>query len=845
MIRRLLLKVVRRRRLEQELKAELAFHQEMAAAGNNSSPFGNRALIFEQALDVWRFNHAENLWRDFVYALRTLRKSPGFVATALLSLSLGIGLNTAIFSLAVEFLLSQPSVRDAKSLVYVRQGGNSHVLPQTIEDLRRSGLFEDVVGEHDETFINFDNGAETKQIFAAQATQNLFSVLGIPVQLGRGWRQSDPKEVVVLHPHFWHTRLHGDPRIVGKAIRLDGGLYTVLGVLPDDYRSLTGYGFSPDVLMPAYLDGTILAAYARLKPGMTIGQVNAAMAALGHHLHREFPARYDLQQPLNASPVGGIARLQLDRQALTIGVFFLILLVGVGLVLLVACANVAGLLLARASVRRQEIAIRLALGASRLRLLQQLMMESFVLSVVGAALAFFFALTAAKGAAAISLPVPVPIRLHIEMNWRIVSYAALLAIASSIACGLAPALLSLRESLSQRMQRERKLRLRRAMVIGQIALSSIVLTTAALFLQNLLRTKSINPGFDVHHTVRAEVFLPPHRYTDGHTINPYVNRALQGLLTIPGIDGAAAARIVPFTDATNFGVTLVFHDSGEKKHAAFNWNAVTPDYFRVMEIPLLRGRTFGGQDQGASKVVVVNEEFVQRYLPRREPLGQTFIWTDEKTPYRIVGVVKATKNMTMGENPRAQLYEPLAQIVNDRPRIQFVVRSVIPPAAELKAVQQMLRRTEPASGIEVETMFRAIGFAFLPSQVGAFLMGSIGALGLLLVMIGLYGLLAYSVAHRRREIGIRVAIGASPRNVSALVLREFTLMLVAGVVIGVVISLFVTRPIGLFLVPGLSSSDPASFAVAVVVLVMTAALAVLGPVRRALSLDPIRCLRYE
>lgn len=845
MIRRLLLKMLRRRRLEEELKAELAFHQEMAAAGNNSTTFGNQAVILEQGLDVWRFNRTENLWRDLVYAVRTLRKSPGFVATALLSLSLGIGLNTAIFSLAVEFLLSQPSVRDAKSLVYVRQGGNSHVFPQTIDDLRRSGLFEDVVGENDQTLINFDNGAETKQIFAVQATRNFFAVLGVPVQLGRGWNESDPKEVVVLHPHFWRARLGGDPSVVGKAIRLDGRLYTVLGVLPDDYRSLTGYGYSPDILVPSYVDGTILAAYARLKPGMTIGQVNAATAALGERLHSEFPDRYELHQRLNATPVSGMARLQLEKQALTIGLFFLILLAGVGLVLLVACINVAGLLLARASARRQEIAIRLALGASRMRLLQQLMMESFLLSIAGAAMAFFFALVAAKGVAAISLPVPVPIRLHIQMDWRIVSYAALLAIASSISCGLMPALLSLKESLSEGVRRERKLRLRRVLVVGQIALSFIVLTTAALFVQNLLRTNAINPGFDVRHTVRAEVLLPVHRYTNGQTISPYVNRALDGLRSIPGVEGAAAARIIPFNDASNFGVTLAFTDSGEKEHAEFNWNAVTPDYFRVMQIPLLRGRAFGAQDKGVSKIVIVNDEFVRRYSDGREPLGRTFAWRDEKTPYRIVGVVKATKNMTMGENPRAQLYEPLAQIVNDQPRIQFVVRSVVPPAGELEAVQQTLRRIEPAAGIEAETMFRAIGFAFLPSQVGAFLMGSIGALGLLLVMIGLYGVLAYSVARRRKEIGIRVAIGASPRSVSALVLREFALMLVLGVVIGVTISLFVTRPLTLFLVPGLSSSDPASFALAVAVLGLTSAVAVLGPVRRALSLEPLQCLRYE
>jgi putative ABC transport system permease protein len=845
MMRRLFLKLFRRRRLQQDLEAELAFHREMSAAGGNPIPLGNAGVIKEQAFDLWRFNAVENFWRDLVYAARALGRSPGFMLTALLSLALGIGVNTAMFSLAVEFLLSEPSVRDAKSLVYVRQGGNSHMLPAVIDQLRRSGVFEEVAGENEETFINFNNGLETRRVFAVQATGNFFTALGVPVAQGRGWNETDASEVAVLHPHFWRTRLGGDPAIVGKTIHLDGRRYTVLGILPDNYRSLIGYGYSPDVFVPQYIEGTILAAYARLKPGMTLGQLNAAMPALGQRLDREFPSRYESNKELQATPVSGMARIQKEREALTVSLFFVILLVIVGLVLVIACVNVAGLLLARASTRRQEIAIRLALGASRGRLLQQLLAESLLLSLAGAALGFLFALGAAKAAAAIPLPVPVPIRLQIEPDWRVASYAALMAILSAIASGLMPAWQSLKESLSAGMRRDRKLRIRRVLVIAQIAVSFIVLTTAALFLQNLVRTTSLSPGFNIRQTIRAEVYLPPRVYKDSRAINTYVNRALAQLRGIPGIEGAAAARIIPFTDATNFGTDLTFPDNGGKRHAQFNWNAVTPDFFRVMDIAVLKGRPFAAQDNGGPRVVIVNQEFVKRYIGSREPIGTAFLWQEDKTPYQIVGVVRGTKNMTIGEDGRAQLYEPLAQIENDRPRIQFVTRSATPPATQLTAVRQALRRAEPAAGLEVETMFSAIGFAFLPSQVGAVLMGSIGALGLFLAIIGLYGVLAYSVARRTREIGIRIAIGASPGDVSGMMVREFARLLVTGIGIGLVVALFVTRPLSMFLVPGLSASDPATFAVVIAVLGVTGALAALGPVRRALDVDPLQCLRYE
>jgi len=845
-MRRLLLKLFRRRTLQADLEAELAFHREMAQAHGNPIRLGNTAVIKEHAFDLWRFNAIENIWRDLHYGVRSLGRSPGFVLGALLSLGLGIGVNAAMFSIAVEFLLSQPSVADARSWVAVRLAGNSHSKPEVIEFLRKSGVFQEVAGENFETFINWNDGRETRRIFSVQTTRNYFTALGVPVAYGRGFTDGDSGDVVVLHYHFWQKHFNGDPSAVGRAINLDGRSYTVLGVLPQSHRTLLGYGLSPDVYLPRYLNDTILQIYARLKPGMSLGEARAALQVLAERLDQAMPERFKYENGLRVIPLAGFARLKQDQEGLVIGLFFVALLALVALVFLIACVNVAGLLLVRASNRRHEIAIRLSLGASRGRLLQQLLAESLLLSLSGAGVGFALAQLVARLLASIQLPIPVPIHLQIEPDWRVVAYAAVLGVAATVVCGLLPAWQSVKDSLASSLHRgERRLWMRRSLVIVQIAVSVVVLVTGSLFLRNLLLAHATSPGFDVRQTLRAEVHLPPVQYRDKARLNAYFGEALRQLQVLPGIEAAAAARIIPFTDNTHFRSDLTFTRTGRKENARFNWNAVSPDFFRAMDIPLLAGRAFSAADRDGARVVVVNKTFVDRFLQGGNAIGATFLWGEGQTLHQIVGVVAGTKSLTIGEADEPQLYQPLAQIDNDRPRIQFVLRSATPPVTQLAAVRLALRHLEPGAGVEVETLYSSIGLAFLPSQVGAVLMGGVGILGLLLAAIGLYGVTAYSVASRTREIGVRIAIGATRASIANLVLTESAKLLVTGSAAGLLVALFVTRPLAVFFVPGLGPGDPWSFAAVVAVLTATGIVATLGPVRRAIRVDPVTSLRYE
>ncbi|HEY6344233.1 MAG TPA: ABC transporter permease [Bryobacteraceae bacterium] len=849
-MRRLFLKLVRRRNLHRDLEAEMEFHREMASVHGNAVPLGRISSLKEQSADLWRFAFLENLWRDIVYGVRGLRKNPALVFGAAVSLTLGIGANLALFSLAVEFLLSEPSVRDAHSVMSLRLGGNSNASHQVFEFLQASGIFADLVGDEPESFVNWNDGSETRPIFATFVTKNYFTSLGIPIAYGRGIEPRDSDEVVVFDYRFWRKNFNGDPDLIGRAINLEGKAYIVVGVLPASFRSLQGFGYSPDVYVPRYLDDTTLQMYARLKPGMTRDQTLPALRAVAARIDSVFPAPYKYTANISVRPLTTIEGMIDDPQGLTIGLFFALLLVVAGLVLLIACINVASLLLARASARRREIAVRLSLGAGRGRLLQQLLVESLLLCILGTGGGLILARAITASLERLQLPIPIPIHLRIDLDWRAAIYAAILTVAATVACGLLPAWQATKESIAPSLVRDRKMRLRRALVTGQVALSLVVLASGFLFLRNLFRASQISPGFDLRHTIRARVNLPAREYKEFKQVDSYARRGVRELEAMPGVDSAAAAFILPFNDNIMFVSAIKFPNAAEQQFVRYHWNVVTPDYFRAMGIPLLKGRSFLATDREGAKVVIVNRAFAESYLGGREPIGCIFtqggFGGKMGVPLRIVGVVEGTKNETLGEGDLPQMYQPISQIENgDRRKLEFVVRSAIPPLEQLGAVRETLRRVEPNAGLEVSTLYSSIGFAILPSQVGAVLMGAIGLLGLVLASVGLYGIMAYSIARRTQEIGIRMALGAGRSAISKMVLGDAARLVLTGSAIGLAIAWFATQPLARFLVPGLKPGDPLGFVVVIAVLAATGLVASWGPLRRALSIDPASSLRYE
>lgn len=378
--------------------------------------------------------------------------------------------------------------------------------------------------------------------------------------------------------------------------------------------------------------------------------------------------------------------------------------------------------------------------------------------------------------------------------------------------------------------------------------SGNMLSTGFLFVRNLLRSSALSPGFDTRQTVCSQINLPPSDYKDPKRIAAYAELGVHELTTLPGITAAAAARIIPFTDSNTRRSALRF-SGGESVTARFNWNAVTGGYFEALSIPMAAGRTFQPSDTGTpERPVIVSTGFVNRYLNRQTTaaVGRTFAWGDNKTHvYRIIGVASNTKNMTLGEQDGPQIYEYLPNIDEARPRSQFVAKSSIAPALQLKAVNDALRRVEPNAGLETQTMFSSIGFAFLPSQIGAAVLGSMGLLGLLLAMIGLYGVMTYTVALRTPEIGVRMAIGAPKSAIFKLAFSDAGKMVALGTAIGLTVALVATRPLASFLVQGLPPHDPVTFIAVLVVFVITAGLASWGPARRATSIDPMSCLRHD
>ena len=855
-----------RSRFQADLADEMQFHIESRAdeLESNGVPrseallrarreFGSRLKAAEDTSGAWQMQWLEDLAADLRYAGRAFRRNPGFALTAISCLALGIGANTTIFNITTGFLFSQPSCRDNASLIAIWEGGKMRSSFADFQFLRNAQVFAGMAGINPEREVNWRDGDRTSRFYAGTVTDDFFGTLGVPFLLGRGIAPGETN-TAVLSNQVWRGTFAGDPAILGRKLILEGRVYTVAGVLPADHRSVVGFGISPDIYIPAAGDDDNVQFYARMPKGMTLPVARARLLSLFAQLDRIHPNE-GRQRTDRQTRVTGVTGLDLLQQAMpgVVVAFFAMLLVVAGLVLLIACTNVASLLLARASSRSQELAIRLSLGASRRRIVRHLLAESLLLSVLGSVAGLAIDMACAKGIDSLALPVPLPIHLVVSPDWRLLWYALCIVFVSAALCGLLPALKAVRKDVSHALKQEerqtaRSWNLRSVLVGGQLAVSIVLLTTGFLFVHNLLRATSMNPGFDVHHTIWAYMRLVPEKYSAaGQTKQmSLVRSALERLRALPGVEAAAITRRVPLNDYCAIGTELRTDVSPTPIHLQYECNSVGPDYFRTIGIPILRGREFSTADRtGSQPVAIVNETFARTVFGKTDPVGHTIAmdFANDK-PKLIVGVAKDSRYFTLGERQRLAVYEPyfsLGEPIN----LHFLVRTAGSPAACVKSITDALGSLDATAAIEAKPMRRALGLALLPSQAGAVMLGAMGILGLMLAAIGLYGVLLFSVSRRTREIGLRVALGATPPDVLRIVGRQSLVLVGGGMLAGLALAFFVMQPLATFLVPGLSTVDPTAVFAVIGVLAATALLASLAPAVRALRVDPMTALRYE
>jgi predicted permease len=876
-LRRRVTALVRGRDLDRDLDRELRAHinqqiDEGLAAGLAPDEarlaavraFGPVSAIEEACRDTRRVTPVHNIIRDVRYAGRTLLRHPVLLCMAASSIGLGVGANLTIFSLANELLLSPPTAFEAERLVYVRTGNGSHVSYPGWRGLNDSGALAGIAGYSVEEGVNWRGTDVSVTIMPLVVTANFFDVVGVPMALGRGFtaREAaaarDPR-LVVLSDRFWRRQLGGDPSVVGRPLAFNGDSYTVIGVLAAGVRSLPGYGLAPDVYLPISRRLAPKLDDARTPAVQLIGRlhdgqgVDAGRAALSTVVQRIATSSGDQEfRTITVfSPVGGVSQVK-EFQA--VGAFFLVLLVVTGLVLAIACANVAGLLLARGTTRRRELALRVALGASRSRLVQQLLTEGFVLALAGTLAGLALTAAVAFVMPRLSLPLPIPLDVRLAFDHRLVGVAFGLVLLSTMLCSLMPALNATRPAVVSALKQEepryvhRRLTLRGLLVTGQVAVTALLLVVTVVFLRNLTMTRSLDPGFDTEQIVVAQLTFVEGR--QGPLDAPTVERIVERVRALPGVASAAFAEGVPLTlfSGSRVGTAILLDGADAPVHVEYDANRVGPGYFAAMGIPRLRGRDFQASDRaGAPPVAIVNQAFAERYFPGRDPLGLRLQWEERagSPSAEIVGVVANSKYRTLGEGRDAAVYTPYLQQRDVERMVHVLAGTAVPPGALAAAVRDVILQTDDSVAVTVQPMSSALGFAFLPSRIGAVLFGIMGLLGTLLAMVGLYGVMSFGVARRTTEIGIRMALGASSRAVLAMVLKETAVLVGAGLAMGLGLATLLAQPLAAFVVADLSPGDPLHFAGTALLIVLVSLAASWSPARRAIRIEPAAALRSD
>jgi predicted permease len=828
-----------------------------------------------------------SFWRDLRHAFRFLRLSPGFTLVAVLTLALGIGANTAIFQLIDSIRLRTIPVKNPQELGTIRiadrhwgSGQFSSQYSQLTfamwEQIRkRQEGFAEIAAWSDQRF-NLATGGEVRKAKGIRVSGDFFHVLGIEPILGRLLGPEDDRpgcgaSAANISYAFWQRNFAGDPSVVGKQLTLDGNSFQVIGVTPPGFNGIS-IGDTYDVAVPVCVEPILnprnnrltlrhawwLASIGRLKPGWTIARANAQMLAVTPAILQEtIPPVYDaegtkkyLEYKLGAfSASTGFSELRADSET------SLWLLLGItGLVLLIACANLANLMLARTSARERQITIRRALGASRWRMVRELLSESLLLAVGGSICGLFLAFAISRMLVAFISTQQNQIFLDLGMDWRVLAFTTALAALTTVSFGLAPALRATRAEPAMLLQsgsrgttggRER-FSLRRILIVSQVGLSVVLLTGALLFVRSLRNLTTLNVGFQqtgilVTSVDFGRLHIPEERYTE------YKRDLVKRVQAIPGVESAAHAMLVPFGGSTwNDNVI----NEGSDQNAGVAWeNFLGPGYFKTVGTPLLAGRDFDDRDTATSaKVAIVNQAFARKILKVADPLGKRFrIHEAPGKPrplYEIVGVTADNKFQDMHEEFLPFMYFPSTQEEKPSPEDQILIRSSLPLTSLISSMKETIADVNPGIDLEFMVFKTRIQNSLLQDQLMATLSGFFGFLAALLAAIGLYGVMSYMVIQRTKEIGIRMAIGAERGHVLRMILREATVLTVAGLVIGTGLSLGAAQAAKSLLF-GLKPRDPLTLVMAVVTLSAVAALASFLPAYRASKLDPLTALRYE
>ena len=827
--------------------------------------------------------------RDIRFGFRSLLKHPGFTAIAVITLALGVGANSTIFSVVNATLMRSLPVSHPENLVYVFNGNPGSVFsyPDYAEMRDQNHVFDGLIAWGGIT-ASLNSNDQTDLVNGAVVTGNYFQILGVGAEKGRVINPEDDQTpgahpVAVISHGLWQRRFGGDQNVVGRQLLLNGHNFTIIGVTPPGFSGAQ-MGVVRDLYVPMMMQAVVrppragysgemdpdllrrrsnrwLYSVGKLKPGVSIEQAQADLALIAKQQENAYPET----NRNRGVKVLALSRSDDPEQQRQLGSVATLLMSVVGLVLLIACANVANLLLARGSARRKEIAIRLAIGASRWRIVRQLLTESVLLATLGGILALLIAWWATATLRALPPPAgALPLTPQFSIDLPVLLFTMGLALLAGIVFGLAPALRISRPAIVPALKDESRtvtdrkayFNLRNLLVVAQIGLSVVLLIAAGLFLSSLRHAQAIDPGFDAEKIVTVPLNINLLRYTKPQG-REFYRQAVERVESIPGVESASVARIVALGGGASVrslaiegraGSDNQFRSDGAGPAGAdansVSSNVVGPKYFQTMGIGLLRGRDFNLQDtEDKPGVVIVNESFVQRHFPGEETIGRRISFNGSAGPWReIVGLVHDSKYLALGEPPTPVVYLPLQQ--NHETGMTLHVRAAI-PSSIVGAVRSEVQSLETNLPISNPTpMNEWIINSLYAARMGAILLGVFASLALVLAAIGLYGVMSFSVSQRTRELGIRMALGAQTSDVFRLVLRQGMGLVTCGVAFGLGAAMIVTRLLTSFLY-GVSATDRITFVIIPIVLALVAGIACYIPARRATKVDPLVALRYE